>query len=76
MSRSARLLTGTVRLYQQARAGRPSPCRYHPTCSAYAVEAIEDHGAARGSWMAVRRISRCHPWGGFGADPVPRRSGP
>lgn len=62
---------GLIRLYQLARAGRPSPCRYLPTCSAYAVEAVERHGAARGGWLALRRIGRCHPWGGSGVDPVP-----
>ena len=46
-------------------------CRYHPTCSAYALEAIEKHGAVRGWWLAVKRIGRCHPWGGAGFDPVP-----
>lgn len=66
-----RLLVAFVRLYQAARYGRLSPCRYVPTCSAYAVEALERHGARRGSWLAVRRLSRCHPWGGHGADPVP-----
>jgi putative membrane protein insertion efficiency factor len=46
-------------------------CRYHPTCSAYALEALEKHGALRGSWLAARRILRCHPWGGSGVDEVP-----
>jgi len=67
----ARLLIGLVRLYQMARRGRPSPCRYLPSCSEYAAVALHRHGAARGSWLAVRRLCRCHPWGGFGADPVP-----
>lgn len=69
----ARVLTSAIRVYQHARTGRPSPCRYHPTCSAYAIEAVEVHGALRGSWLALRRVGRCHPWGGFGADPVPER---
>jgi putative membrane protein insertion efficiency factor len=68
---AARVLIGLVRLYQAARAGRPSPCRYLPTCSVYAVEALQRHGALRGSWLTARRLSRCHPWGGHGADPVP-----
>lgn len=50
-------------------------CRYQPTCSAYAMEALEKHGALRGSLLAARRIGRCHPWGGDGYDPVPD-SGP
>lgn len=69
----ARCLTGAVRIYQQAAAGRPSPCRHVPSCSTYAVEALETHGALRGSWLAVRRLSRCHPWGTQGYDPVPSR---
>jgi hypothetical protein len=48
-----------------------SSCRYHPSCSSYALEALEKHGAARGSWLSVKRVCRCHPWGGDGYDPVP-----
>jgi len=66
-------LRALVRGYQWAFGGRPSPCRYSPSCSQYAVEALEVHGAARGSWLAVRRVTRCHPWGGHGWDPVPER---
>jgi putative membrane protein insertion efficiency factor len=68
---AARPLIFTIRIYQAARNGRPSPCRYTPTCSVYAVEALESHGAAKGTWLAMRRLGRCHPWGGFGIDPVP-----
>ena len=49
----------------------PPSCRYQPSCSAYAITAIERYGAARGGWMALKRIGRCHPWGGQGHDPVP-----
>ena len=49
----------------------PPSCRFTPTCSAYAQEAIEKHGAGKGAWMALRRLLRCHPFGGKGYDPVP-----
>ena len=50
-------------------------CRYTPTCSQYAIEAVRTHGPLRGSWLAFLRLSRCHPWGGCGEDPVPTRHG-
>lgn len=65
-------LTALIRGYQLVRAGRPSPCRYLPTCSEYAAEALERHGAWRGTGLALRRIGRCHPWAGHGVDPVPQ----
>jgi uncharacterized protein len=71
MTRTARFLRGGVRLYQGLSAGRPPRCRYYPSCSHYAVECLERHGAAKGSWLTVKRLARCAPWGGFGVDPVP-----
>lgn len=69
-------LLSLVRLYQAARAGRRSPCRYDPSCSAYAVTALERFGARRGTWLAARRLARCHPFGRFGPDPVPEANPP
>jgi putative membrane protein insertion efficiency factor len=66
-----RLMLRAIRFYQTAREGRPSPCRFWPTCSHYGYEAIETHGAARGLWLTVRRLSRCRPFGSSGVDPVP-----
>lgn len=68
----ARTLIGGVRFYRRGISPfLPPSCRYDPTCSAYAVEALQKHGAARGSWLTVRRLARCHPFGGQGYDPVP-----
>lgn len=65
---------GLVRLYQLTLSPLlGANCRFEPTCSAYAIEALETHGVIRGGWLALRRIGRCHPWGGSGFDPVPPR---
>jgi uncharacterized protein len=71
----ARGLLRCIDAYQHLFRDRPSPCRYVPSCSQYAREAVESHGAGRGSWLAARRVCRCHPWGGHGYDPVPGREG-
>ncbi|MDQ3574221.1 MAG: membrane protein insertion efficiency factor YidD [Actinomycetota bacterium] len=69
---AARSLRVPVRLYQAVRAGRPSPCRYWPTCSDYALEALAAHGAVRGVWLTTGRLLRCHPWASrSGVDLVP-----
>ncbi|WP_246080468.1 membrane protein insertion efficiency factor YidD [Modestobacter altitudinis] len=65
-------LIAAVRLYQREISPRRRPCcHYSPTCSAYAIEALERHGALRGSWLTVRRLVRCRPGGAHGPDPVP-----
>ena len=70
---AARLACRAIREYQLARVGHPPTCRYIPSCSTYALEAVEQHGAVRGAWLAARRLVRCHPWGSMGCDPVPLR---
>jgi putative membrane protein insertion efficiency factor len=73
-------LLALVRLYRwtlspllAAAFGPLTGCRFQPTCSVYALEAIRLHGAGRGSWLTLRRLARCHPWGACGDDPVPKR---
>ena len=69
---AVRALSVPIRAYQAIGRGRPTPCRYWPTCSTYALEALEAHGAWRGSWLAAGRLLRCHPWARrSGVDPVP-----
>jgi len=60
-----------VMAYQRATEGRPSPCRFTPSCSQYAIDAFEQHGTSRGMWLTVRRLLRCRPFGPSGWDPVP-----
>ena len=68
----ARLLMLPIRAWRLISVHLPPRCRFHPSCSQYALEALTLHGAGRGSWLAVRRIGRCHPWHDGGLDPVPR----
>jgi putative membrane protein insertion efficiency factor len=77
------LLIALVRCYQlsiapflRAMNGGHGSCRHDPTCSHYTIEALRVHGALRGGWLALRRLSRCHPWGTHGHDPVPPKSRP
>lgn len=66
------ILKSIIKIYQKVISPlTPPSCRFYPTCSNYGLEAIETHGAAKGSWLAVRRISKCHPFHEGGFDPVP-----
>lgn len=70
-----KLIILPIRFYQYAISPLLGPrCRFKPTCSHYAVEAIEEWGVVRGGWLAVKRIVKCHPWGPWGYDPVPKKS--
>ena len=71
MSRS--IVIRLVASYQRAMEGRPSPCRFTPSCSTYAVQALETHGTFRGLLLTLRRLARCRPFGPSGWDPVPLR---
>lgn len=71
MSLAANVAIKAVRAYRFVRSGALPTCRYMPSCSAYALEAFQRHGAIRGGWLSFRRLCRCHPWAGFGFDPVP-----
>ncbi|MDQ2730759.1 MAG: membrane protein insertion efficiency factor YidD [Armatimonadota bacterium] len=64
------LLVSLVRLYQKTAPFRPAVCRFYPSCSRYTIDALQKHGAIRGLWMALKRISKCHPFNEGGYDPV------
>ena len=70
----AAALIAVIRLWQWTISAVSAPsCRVSPSCSHYGIEAIRVHGPLRGSWLTVRRLLRCHPWGGYGIDPVPQK---
>jgi putative membrane protein insertion efficiency factor len=72
VSPAARTLLGSIRVYQKLLSPfMGGNCRFHPSCSRYGYEAVQVHGAAKGSWLAVKRIGRCHPFNEGGLDPVP-----
>ena len=67
-----KVMIATIKLYQKCLSPLlPNVCRYTPSCSQYFIEALQIHGVLKGTWLGIKRISRCHPWGGSGYDPVP-----
>lgn len=69
-----RIFIWMIRGYQKfISPNKPPACRFVPTCSSYAIQAIERFGACKGLWLAIKRVCRCHPWGGHGYDPVPEK---
>ncbi|TRO65763.1 membrane protein insertion efficiency factor YidD [Christiangramia sabulilitoris] len=71
----SKILTSVVQFYKKYISPlTPASCRYQPTCSSYMLEAIKIHGGFKGFWLGLKRILKCHPWGGSGYDPVPRKS--
>ena len=69
-----KILMFIIKIYQKVISPlTPPSCRFYPTCSHYGIEAIEKHGALKGSWLAIRRISKCHPFHEGGFDPVPEK---
>ncbi|WP_019909626.1 membrane protein insertion efficiency factor YidD [Paenibacillus sp. HW567] len=74
MSIGRRTIQAPIRVYRKFISPiKPATCRFYPTCSAYALEAVEVHGPLKGSWLAAKRIARCHPFHPGGLDPVPPR---
>jgi putative membrane protein insertion efficiency factor len=71
-SAGARALMAPIRAWRVLSSRLPARCRFYPSCSEYALEALAEHGAARGAWLAARRVGRCHPWHPGGLDPVPQ----
>jgi len=69
------LIIGPIKLYQKLISPLLGPnCRFQPTCSHYMIEAVTEWGIFKGTWLGIKRIGRCHPWGGMGEDPVPKKN--
>ncbi len=68
-----KILINLIKVYQKIPGPWHAMCRFTPTCSNYAIEAIEVHGVIKGGWLGIKRILRCNPWGGSGFDPVPKK---